>query len=53
MCIKTYHKNYLVVLSSPGPQFFDCVWLIKRFSADNVADAVLLRLREVLVGDGE
>ncbi|RUS80995.1 hypothetical protein EGW08_011233, partial [Elysia chlorotica] len=35
-----------------GPQFFDCVWLIKRFSSENIADAVVLRLREVLVGDG-
>ncbi|GFO30443.1 low-density lipoprotein receptor-related protein [Plakobranchus ocellatus] len=35
-----------------GPQFFDCVWLIKRFNADNIADAALLRLREVLLGDG-
>lgn len=35
-----------------GPQFFDCVWLIKRFSIEHIADAVLLRLQEVLVGDG-
>ncbi|CAL1538167.1 unnamed protein product, partial [Lymnaea stagnalis] len=38
--------------TSSVPRFYDCVWLIKRYSSLNTADAVMLRLREVLLGDG-
>ncbi|KAK0049797.1 hypothetical protein Bpfe_020818, partial [Biomphalaria pfeifferi] len=34
------------------PKFYDCIWLIKRYSSTNTADAVMLKLREVLLGDG-
>ncbi|CAG5135703.1 unnamed protein product, partial [Candidula unifasciata] len=38
--------------TSTEPRFYDCVWLIKRYNTHNTADAVVLRLREVLLGDG-
>ncbi|KAL8593133.1 hypothetical protein ACOMHN_018059 [Nucella lapillus] len=37
---------------SASPSLYDCVWLIKRHSSDNQADGVMLRLTEVLLGDG-
>ncbi|XP_059152276.1 uncharacterized protein LOC131938300 [Physella acuta] len=39
---------------SSAPRFYDCVWLIKRYNSysSNTPDAVVLRLREVLLGDG-
>ncbi|XP_012936420.1 uncharacterized protein LOC101857100 [Aplysia californica] len=38
--------------SNTGSLFYDCVWLIKRYNRLNTADAVVLRLIEVLLGDG-
>ncbi|BFZ13474.1 hypothetical protein BsWGS_16514 [Bradybaena similaris] len=38
--------------TSSGPRFYDCLWVIKRYSSHYTADAVILRLREVLLGDG-
>ncbi|KAK7505263.1 hypothetical protein BaRGS_00003425, partial [Batillaria attramentaria] len=34
------------------PSLYDCVWVIQRHSNNNDADGVVLRLTEVLLGDG-
>jgi hypothetical protein len=39
--------------ASSGNAHFDCVWVIKRHSQENDADGVMLRLTEVLLGDGQ
>lgn len=38
--------------ATTSPSLYDCVWVIKRQSSDNRADGVVLRLTEVLLGDG-
>ncbi|XP_041377146.1 uncharacterized protein LOC121389544 isoform X2 [Gigantopelta aegis] len=38
---------------STQPHFYDCIWVIKRYHhGDNIPDGVVLRMREVLLGDG-
>ncbi|ESO86584.1 hypothetical protein LOTGIDRAFT_235372 [Lottia gigantea] len=40
-------------LASAFPTYFDCVWIIKReIKTDNQPDGVVLRIGEVLLGDG-
>ena len=39
--------------ATASPNLYDCVWVIKRHSSNNKADGVVLRLTEVLLGDGQ
>ncbi|XP_067651842.1 suppressor of tumorigenicity 14 protein homolog [Haliotis asinina] len=58
-CSRTYAMrsggmiDFTGSMSHPGqPNFFDCVWIIKRYPGEDRPDGVMLRMREVLLGDG-